>query len=52
MGLTVKSYFYQEGNDTQGLKLRMIRAWYNIRRKEKGKARNCVAMEPYTCWVK
>ena len=51
-GFTVESYFYLEEEDSQGLKARMIKAWHHIRRKEKGKARNCVAMETYTSWVK
>src|ERR1051325_11510483 len=51
-GFTVESYFYHEGEDSQGLQARMIKAWHHIRRKEKGKARNCVAMETYTSWVK
>ena len=52
IGLTVESYFYQEGKDPQGLKARMMRAWYDIRRKEKGEARNCISMDSYTYWVK
>src|ERR1051325_12254127 len=52
LGFTVESYFYHEGEDSQGLKARMIRAWHHIRRKEKCNARNCVAMEIYTSWVK
>src|ERR1043165_5381149 len=51
-GFTVESYFYLEEEDSQGLKSRMIKAWHHIRRKEKGKAKNCVAMETYTSWVK
>ena len=51
-GFTVESYFYLEEEDSQGLKARMIKAWHHIRRKEKGKAKNCVAMETYTSWVK
>src|ERR1051325_2899231 len=52
LGFTVESYFYHEGEDSSGLKARMIRAWHHIRKKEKGKAKNCVAMETYTSWVK
>src|SRR3954465_9163281 len=43
IGLAVESYFYQEGEDPQGLKTRMVRAWYDVRRKEKGGIRNCIA---------
>src|SRR3954470_9948777 len=52
VGLTVESYFYQEREDPQRLKTRMMRAWYDVRWKEKGEERNCIAMEAYTCWVK
>src|ERR1043165_2624279 len=51
-GFTVESYFYHEGEDSQGLKAKMVKAWHHIRRKEKGKEKNCVAMETYTSWVK
>src|ERR1051325_1227013 len=51
-GFTVESYFYHEGEDSQGLKAGMIKAWHHIRIKEEGNARNYVAMEIYTSWVK
>src|SRR3954466_6631242 len=52
IGLAVESYFYQEGEDPQGLKTRMVRAWYDVRRKGKGGIKNCIATNAYTSWVK
>ncbi|KAI5432987.1 hypothetical protein KIW84_020329 [Lathyrus oleraceus] len=43
-----------EGKDPQGLKGRMVCAWRKIhrkRRKELG-PKNCIALEPYTSWVR
>ncbi|PNX96032.1 hypothetical protein L195_g019233 [Trifolium pratense] len=50
----LEGLFYQEGKDTQGLKKRMAHAWSNVHRKDKGMLgrKNCVALEPYTYWVK
>ena len=52
--ILLEGLFFKEGKDTQGLKERMVHAWHNIHRKGKGELglRNCVALEPYTCWVK
>src|SRR3954466_1570519 len=52
VGLTVESYFYQEREDPQRLKTRMMRAWYDVRWKEKGEERNCIATEAYPCGEK
>ncbi|KAI5436582.1 hypothetical protein KIW84_022912 [Lathyrus oleraceus] len=46
--------FFQEGKDPQGLKSRMVRAWRKVHkkgRKELG-PKNCIALEPYTAWVR
>lgn len=52
IGFTTESYCYCEGADPQGLKDKMIRAWLCIRRMKRGNAKNCVAKENYTAWVK
>ncbi|KAI5434921.1 hypothetical protein KIW84_021662 [Lathyrus oleraceus] len=52
--ILLEGVFFQEGKDPQGLKGRMVRAWRKIHkkgRKELG-PKNCVAMEPYTVWVR
>ncbi|XP_050908725.1 uncharacterized protein LOC127122428 [Lathyrus oleraceus] len=43
-----------EGKYTQGLKARMVRFWHNVRRKGKSDIglNNCIALKPYTSWVK
>src|SRR3954470_19104239 len=48
----VEGYFYREGDNPKRLKARMVRSWYDVRWKEKGEERNCIAMDAYTCWVK
>ncbi|XP_050877124.1 uncharacterized protein LOC127080876 [Lathyrus oleraceus] len=49
----LEGLFFQ-GKDTKGFKARMIHVWHNIHRKGKGKLglKNCIALEPYTSWVK
>jgi hypothetical protein len=50
----LEGLFFQEGKDTQVLKARIGHAWHNIHRKGKGELglKNCIALEPYTSWVK
>ncbi|KAI5394882.1 hypothetical protein KIW84_061489 [Lathyrus oleraceus] len=63
----LEGVFFQDGKDPQGLKGRMVRAWCKIHRKgrmvrawrkihRKGRKelgpKNCIALEPYTSWVK
>ena len=52
--ILLESVFYQKGKDPQGLKGMMVRAWRKIHmkgRKELG-PKNCIALEPYTSWVR
>ncbi|KAI5419834.1 hypothetical protein KIW84_043840 [Lathyrus oleraceus] len=52
--ILLEGVFFQEGKDLQGLKARMVHAWRKVHkkgRKELG-PKNCVAMEPYTAWVR
>ncbi|KAI5432238.1 hypothetical protein KIW84_036109 [Lathyrus oleraceus] len=52
--ILLEGVFFQEGKDPQGLKARMVRAWRKVHkkgRKELG-PKNCIAMEPYTAWVR
>ncbi|KAI5400548.1 hypothetical protein KIW84_065437 [Lathyrus oleraceus] len=52
--ILLEGVFFQEGKDPQGLKARMVHAWRKIhkkRRKELG-PKNCIALEPYTAWVR
>ncbi|KAI5411169.1 hypothetical protein KIW84_056347 [Lathyrus oleraceus] len=46
--------FFQEGKDPQGLKARMVRAWRKIHKKGRSDLgpKNCIALEPYTSWVR
>ncbi|KAI5407860.1 hypothetical protein KIW84_053917 [Lathyrus oleraceus] len=46
--------FFQEGKDPQGLKGRMVRAWRKVHKKGRSELgpKNCIAMEPYTAWVR
>ncbi|KAI5389651.1 hypothetical protein KIW84_075082 [Lathyrus oleraceus] len=46
--------FFQEGKDPQNLKGRMVRAWRKIHRKGRKELdpKNCIALEPYTSWVR
>ncbi|KAI5426942.1 hypothetical protein KIW84_032391 [Lathyrus oleraceus] len=43
-----------EGKDPQGLKARMVRAWRKIHKKGRSELgpKNCIALEPYTTWVR
>ncbi|KAI5390136.1 hypothetical protein KIW84_075460 [Lathyrus oleraceus] len=43
-----------EGKDPQGLKARMVRAWRKIHKKGRSELgpKNCIALEPYTSWVR
>ncbi|KAI5442155.1 hypothetical protein KIW84_011282 [Lathyrus oleraceus] len=47
-------FFFQEGKDPQNLKDRMVRAWRKVHRKGRNElgAKNCVALEHYTSWVR
>jgi hypothetical protein len=52
--ILLEGVFFQEGKDPQGLKARMVRAWRKVHkkgRKELG-PKNCIALEPYTAWVR
>ncbi|KAI5436001.1 hypothetical protein KIW84_022435 [Lathyrus oleraceus] len=52
--ILLEGVFFQEGKDPQGLKARMVRAWHKVHkkgRKELG-PKNCIALEPYTAWVR
>ncbi|KAI5384652.1 hypothetical protein KIW84_071600 [Lathyrus oleraceus] len=52
--ILLEGVFFQEGKDPQGLKGRMVRAWRKVHkkgRKELG-PKNCIALEPYTAWVR
>ncbi|CAL5207448.1 unnamed protein product [Lathyrus oleraceus] len=50
----LEGIFYQEGEDPQLLKQKIIHAWHNVHRKGRSELgpRNCVALEAYTSWVK
>ncbi|KAI5409966.1 hypothetical protein KIW84_055433 [Lathyrus oleraceus] len=52
--ILLEGVFFQEGKDPQGLKNRMVRAWRKIHRKGRKELgpKNCVALEPYTAWVR
>ena len=50
----LEGVFFQESKDPQNLKGKTVRAWRKIHRKgwnELG-PKNCVALEPYTAWVR
>ncbi|KAI5429583.1 hypothetical protein KIW84_034239 [Lathyrus oleraceus] len=51
---TTPCVFFQEGKDPQGLKARMVRAWRKIHKKGRNELgpKNCIALEPYTTWVR
>ncbi|KAI5434301.1 hypothetical protein KIW84_021239 [Lathyrus oleraceus] len=46
--------FFQDVKDPQGLKARMVRAWRKIHNKGRSELgpKNCIALEPYTTWVR
>ncbi|KAI5444306.1 hypothetical protein KIW84_012804 [Lathyrus oleraceus] len=50
----LEGMFYQEGKNPQNLKSIMVHAWHNVHRKGRVELGlyNCVALEPYTSWVK
>ncbi|KAI5440874.1 hypothetical protein KIW84_010365 [Lathyrus oleraceus] len=52
--ILLEGVFFQEGKDPQNLKGRMVHAWRRIHRKGRKKLgpKNCIALEPYTSWVR
>ncbi|KAI5445327.1 hypothetical protein KIW84_013528 [Lathyrus oleraceus] len=52
--ILLEGVFFQEGKDPQGLKSRMVRAWRKIHKKGRNELgpKNCIALEPYTAWVR
>ncbi|KAI5442952.1 hypothetical protein KIW84_011838 [Lathyrus oleraceus] len=52
--ISLEGLFFQEGKDPQNLKDRMVRAWRKVHRKGRNELgpKNCVALEPYTAWVR
>ncbi|KAI5445923.1 hypothetical protein KIW84_013958 [Lathyrus oleraceus] len=52
--ILLEGMFFQEGKDPQGLKARMVRAWRKIHKKGRSELgpKNCIALEPYTSWVR
>ncbi|KAI5436107.1 hypothetical protein KIW84_022523 [Lathyrus oleraceus] len=52
--ILLEGVFFQEGKDPQGLKARMVRAWRKIHKKGRNELgpKNCIALEPYTSWVR
>ncbi|KAI5420485.1 hypothetical protein KIW84_044328 [Lathyrus oleraceus] len=52
--IMLEGVFFQEGKDPQGLKGRMVRAWCKIHKKGRNGLgpKNCIALEPYTAWVR
>ncbi|KAI5397467.1 hypothetical protein KIW84_063331 [Lathyrus oleraceus] len=52
--ILLEGVFFQEGKDPQGLKSRMVRAWRKIHKKGRSELgpKNCIALEPYTTWVR
>ncbi|KAI5384771.1 hypothetical protein KIW84_071676 [Lathyrus oleraceus] len=52
--ILLEGIFFQEGKDPQNLKGRMVCAWRKIHRKGRKELgpRNCIALEPYTSWVR
>ncbi|KAI5437643.1 hypothetical protein KIW84_023672 [Lathyrus oleraceus] len=52
--ILLEGVFFQEGKDPQGLKARMVRAWRKIHKKGRSELgpKNCIALEPYTAWVR
>ncbi|KAI5418802.1 hypothetical protein KIW84_043144 [Lathyrus oleraceus] len=52
--ILLKGVFFQEGKDPQGLKARFVRAWRIIHKKSRNELgpKNCIALEPYTSWVR
>ncbi|KAI5448414.1 hypothetical protein KIW84_015723 [Lathyrus oleraceus] len=52
--ILLEGVFFQEGKDPQGLKARMVHAWRKIHKKGRSELgpKNCIALEPYTTWVR
>ncbi|KAI5394367.1 hypothetical protein KIW84_061159 [Lathyrus oleraceus] len=52
--ILLEGVFFQEGKDPQNLKGRMVRARCKIHRKGRKELgpKNCIALEPYTLWVR
>ncbi|CAL5192357.1 unnamed protein product [Lathyrus oleraceus] len=52
--ILLEGVFFQEGKDPQGLKARFVRAWRSIHKKSRNELgpKNCIALEPYTSWVR
>ncbi|KAI5439600.1 hypothetical protein KIW84_025114 [Lathyrus oleraceus] len=52
--ILLEGVFFQEGKDPQGLKAKMVRAWRKIHKKGRNELgpKNCIALEPYTAWVR
>jgi hypothetical protein len=52
--ILLEGLFFQEGKDPQNLKDRMVRAWRKVHRKGRNELgpKNCIALEPYTAWVR
>ncbi|KAI5406175.1 hypothetical protein KIW84_052787 [Lathyrus oleraceus] len=50
----LEGVFFQEGKDPQNLKGRMVHAWCKVHRKGRKELgpKNCIALEPYTSWVR
>ncbi|KAI5417974.1 hypothetical protein KIW84_042560 [Lathyrus oleraceus] len=52
--ILLEGVFFQEGKDPQSLKARMVRAWRKFHKKGRNELgpKNCIALEPYTTWVR
>ncbi|KAI5434255.1 hypothetical protein KIW84_021212 [Lathyrus oleraceus] len=52
--ILLEGVFFQEGKDPQGLKARFVCAWRKICKKTRNELgpKNCIALEPYTSWVR
>ncbi|KAI5445261.1 hypothetical protein KIW84_013483 [Lathyrus oleraceus] len=52
--ISLEGLFFQEDEDPKKLMDRMVRAWHKVHRKGRNELgpRNCVALEPYTSWVR
>ncbi|KAI5445829.1 hypothetical protein KIW84_013895 [Lathyrus oleraceus] len=52
--ILLEGVFFLEGKDPQGLKARFVRAWRSIHKKSRNELgpKNCIALEPYTSWVR
>ncbi|KAI5396660.1 hypothetical protein KIW84_062754 [Lathyrus oleraceus] len=52
--ILLEGMFFQEGKDPKNLKGRMVRTWRKVHRKGRKELgpKNCIALEPYTSWVR